>query len=315
MYSFTNRFSGPSLRERVLMMNSHRSGFSVWWRYGIWVLLMGAMAFACRHKQSRSEVVLNPTTLPATNPTRGLVVDLEDKQTWYRHMALFNNKFGTEVVVGKPVILQLKENRFVLPEDYKYSSAVYINGKEASVDALQKLSPDYVSELFVIHQWENFAEADQEAKPYQIMIQTSSQRIPNNDRREQFFSLLRAAAISQNPLGETRSFNMNQLLEATFFHNKNALVERTKNEHLSLYDEYAKSVDVFINNLPATPADVKTIHVREVARLYAKERPYLEWLRPDNPLSRFVLNIHTSPKRAKRDSTYYVFSPFYTGDF
>ncbi|GAB2604928.1 hypothetical protein [Spirosoma areae] len=58
---------------------------------------------------------------------------------------------------------------------------------------------------------------------------------------------------------------MNQLLEATFFHNKNALVERTENEHLSIYKDYAKTVDVFINNLPATPADVRTIYVREVA--------------------------------------------------
>ena len=151
--------------------------------------------------------------------------------------------------------------------------------------------------------------------PTNIFIETSQKPVPFDGQRKQFFTLLQAAAISKYPLGESFSFNMNQVLEATFFHNKNALVERTKNEHLSVYDDYANAVEIEINHLPATLADVKTIHVREVARLYTKERPYIEWFRTDNPLPRFKLSIETSPKRAKRDSSYYVFSPFYTGDF
>ncbi|SOD88299.1 hypothetical protein [Spirosoma fluviale] len=319
MYSFTNQFSGPTLRQRVGMINSQPSGPWAWWRYALWIVLMGGMILACQHKV-REQVhipgqALSKKTLAATSPTRALVVELEDKKTWYRHLALFQTKIGTEVVRSQPIILQLKDDRFLLPDDYKYESAIYIDGQEASVEALEKLSPEFVSELFIMHQWENMAYADNQAKPYQILIQTSPSPVVFNVYRKQFFTLLQAAALSKHPLGETFSFNMNQLLEATFFHNKNALVERTKDEHLRIYDEYKTTVEVFINNLPVTPADVKTVHVREVARLYTKERPYYEWFRADSPSPRFELHIETTPKRAKRDSSYYVFSPFYTGDF
>lgn len=280
---------------------------------------MGTMALACRHEQNTSDYVphraFNPNALPATSPTRARVADLESRGTWYRHLALFDSKFSTKSVQSMPVVLHLKGDQFTLPDEYQYESAVYINGIEVPAETLETLSTEFVSELFVMHQWENMANADTEAKPYQILIQTSSQAVRFNGKRKQFFTLLQAAALSKYPLGESFSFNMNQLLEATFFHNKNALVERTKNEHLRIYDDYAGTVDVSINNLPATPADVKTIHVREVARLYTKERPYIEWFRADNPAPRFELHILTAPKRAKRDSSYYVFSPFYSGDF
>ncbi|MCX6214814.1 hypothetical protein [Spirosoma sp.] len=319
MYSFTNQFSGPTLHQRVGMINSRRSGPWAWWRYALWVVLMGCIVLACQHEVREHVYIPGETrkskTLAATSPTRARVVELEDKKTWYRHLALFENKIGTAVVRSKPIILCLKADHFVLPDDYKYESAIYIDGEEASVEDLEKLSPEFVSELFVMHQWENMPDADKQAKPYQILIQTSSRPVIFNERRKQFFTLLQAAALSKHPLGETFSFNMNQLLEATFFHDKNALVERTKNEHLRIYDECTGTTEVFINNLPATPADVKTVHVREVARLYTKERPYDEWFRADYPSPRFELHIETTPKRAKRDTSHYVFSPFYTGDF
>lgn len=256
-----------------------------------------------------------PNSLPATSPTRAQVVDLEAKGTWYRHLALYNKKHRTEITEGDPVVIQLKSNQFFIPDDYRYESALYINGKAASPEALQQLTPELVSELFVMHQWENLAGIDTEAKPYQIMIQTSAQPVRFNWQRKRFFTLLQAAAISKHPFGDSYSFSMNQLLEATFFHNKNALVERTKDEHLKVYDEFRNSIDIRINNLPATPADVATVHVREVARLYTKELPYNLWFRATDAQPRFELHIQTTPKRAKRDSSYYVFSPFYTGDF
>ncbi|GAB2529607.1 hypothetical protein [Spirosoma aerophilum] len=319
MYSFTNRFSGPSLRQRVGMINSQPSGALAWWRYALWVFLMAIVVLACQHETRKSIHIpggdWDGNGLPATSLTRAGVLDLEERGTWYRHLALYAEKSGTEVVQSKPIILQIKGDHFIVPEDYKYESAVYVDGEEVPVDSLSKLAPEFVSELFVMHQWENMADVDTKAKSYQIFIQTSPKPVLFNEKRKQFFTLLQAAAISKHPLGETFSFNMNQLLEATFFRNKDALVERTKDEHLNVYDDYANSVEVSINNLPATVADVKTIHVREVGRLYTQERPYTDWFRADDPLPRFRLNIETAPKRAKRDSSYYVFSPFYTGDF
>ena len=61
----------------------------------------------------------------------------------------------------------------MLPDDYKYESAIYIDGKEVPIETLAKLSPEFISELFVMHQWENMANVDKQAKPYQIFIETS----------------------------------------------------------------------------------------------------------------------------------------------
>ncbi|GAB3555744.1 M56 family metallopeptidase [Spirosoma fluminis] len=311
-------FGRSNLRQRISMMNRRRSHGWAYARYGLWAVVIGLMVLACRHTDNNLRLVdqvPKPNALPATTPTRALVVGLEDKGAWYCQMALFEIKHQVHIIQYKPILLHVKGDRLIVPDDYTYSVAVYINGKKASPESLTLLSPEFVKELFVMHQWEHESTIDTQAKPYQIFIQTNPKAITFDPRRRQFFTLLQAAAISRHPFGETSSFNMNQLLEATFFHNPDALVERTKNEHLKVYDEFSKDTDIFINNLPATPADVLTVHVREVAHLYTRERPYTDWFRADHPLRRFELHIQTAPKRAKRDSSYYVFSPFYTGDF
>ncbi|MDB5241944.1 MAG: hypothetical protein JWP57_2569 [Spirosoma sp.] len=311
----TNHFSQSLLRERVGMMNREQSGYSALGRYVVWTMAVGMMMVACKHGNSDDKQALTLNTLPANSPTRALVVELEDKNTWYRHFALYKTRFGTRTIISDPAILCIKGNQLAILDDHQYESAVYINGKETSVESLSQIAPENVRELFVMHQWDDRPNIDRKTKPYQILIQTSATPLRFDRKRRQFFTFLQAAAISQHPRGETYMFTMNSLLEATFFHNKNALVERTKNEHLKLYDEFKDNVDIFINELPATVADVETVHVREVARLYTKERPYTDWFRAKNPQSRFELHIQTAPKRAKRDSTYYVFSPFYSGDF
>lgn len=168
MYSFTNRFSGPSLRQRVGMINSQPSGPMAWWRYAVWLLLIGTAILACQHERNQtlslSHQAFSSKGLPAISPARAMVADLEEKGTWYRHMALYRNKFSTQIIESRPVILQLKQDQFVLPDDYKYESALYIDGKEVPVDELAKLSPEFVRELFVMHQWENMANVDKQAK-------------------------------------------------------------------------------------------------------------------------------------------------------
>lgn len=317
MYSFTNQFSGPLLRQRIGMMNRHRSG---WGRYVLWSIVVSAGVLACRHKSGVGDFGAGQASrikaLPATNPTRGRVVELEDDGSWYRHLALYRGRSDRlPVQTSDPYVVQIKNNRLVIGEDYQYETDLYINGKAAPVESLSRVAPEFTDELFVLHQWENQPDRNTQAKPYQVLVQTSPKLVPISPKRKHLFTLLQAAALSKHPRGESYMFTMNSLLEATFFRNKNALVERTKNEHLKLYDEFRNDVDVFINELPATTADVETVHVREVARLYTKERPYTDWFRAGNPRHRFELHIQTTPKRAKRDSSYYVFSPFYTGDF
>ncbi|GAB2604921.1 hypothetical protein GCM10027190_60530 [Spirosoma areae] len=67
---------------------------------------------------------------------------------------------------------------------------MFINGKEVAAEALEKLSPELVSELFVMHQWENLVNTDTQAKPYQVVIQNSPQPIRFTEKRKLFFTLL-----------------------------------------------------------------------------------------------------------------------------
>ena len=312
--ALTNHFSHSSLRYRIGMINRPRSGYVDYGRYILWGTLVGGMVFACQHREP-NDATTKPHALAATSPTRALVVALEDKRNWYMHLALYQTRLGTQMVQSEPFILQVANNKLAIDSDHLYESALFIDGKEAPIESLARLAPEYISEVFVMHKWEHQPDVDPKSKPYQILLQTSPTPVKFTSERGSFFTLLQAAAISRHPGGESFMFTMNSLLEATFFHNKNALVERTKNEHLKVYDEFKDNVDVYINRLPATVADVETIHVREVARVYVKERPYTDWFRTNSSVKRFVLLIHTAPKRAKRDSTYYVFSPFYSGDF
>ncbi len=313
-----NTFSGSGLKQRIGMMNRQRSGPSVWARYVLWAGMLGLMAMACRHRQDEKLVnntAISDKRLPATSPTRARVVALEDSGPWYQHLALYQTRSGPRLSTSEPVILTIKKDRFAIADDYLFAVTVYLNGKETPAASLKQLAPEFVREVFVMHQWDNQPNVNTTLKPYQVLIQTSPEPLPFNGPRKQFFTLLQAASLSQHPHGDSHMFTMNSLLEATFFHNKTALVERSPNEHLKLYDEFSDNTAIFINRIPATAADVETIHVREVARLYTLERPYTDWFRARKPLSRFELHINTAPKRAKRDSTYYVFSPFYSGDF
>ncbi len=313
-----NTFSSSELKQRIGMMNRRGSGPSVWARYVLWAGMLGLMGLACRHKQDEQfskNLTVNDKRLSATSPTRARVVALEDSGPWYQHLALYQTRSGTRLATSEPVVLTLKGNRFAIADGYTFAVAVYLDGKETPATSLSQIAPEFVREVFVMHQWDDQPGINTILKPYQILIQTSPKPLQFSGHRKQFFTLLQAASLSQHPHGDSHMSTMNSLLEATFFHNKNALVERSPNEHLKLYDEFTDNTVIFINRIPATAADVRTIHVREVARLHTRERPYTDWFRADNPFPRFELHIQTAPKRAKRDSTYYVFSPFYSGDF
>ena len=274
---------------------------------------------ACQNRQETTyedELTLRTSNdLPATSPTRAMAAEFNDQKGWYQQMTLLHSRHGWEATQGEPVLLHLAKDRFMLSPDHGFDTEIFVNARLIDTTQLKAIRPEQVRELFVMHRSENQVTTDGAVKPYQILIETQPTTVPPHPVRDRFFTFLRAAALSAHPLGNSHAFSMNQLLEATFFHNKNALVERTRQEHLRLYDEFRNQTEIYINNLPATPSDVESIHVREVARVYTQERPFYNWMRTDTVIPRFVLSIKTEPKRARRDSSYYVFSPFYTGDF
>ena len=320
--TFTNQFGGTNLRQRVGMMNGQRSGVFAWWRYSVWVLLMGAMALSCRHEQT---AVYNPVPFPVTNATRRLAAELEQpKMPWFRQASLLSSEQKI-MVNGRlvsmmplspyPTILCLRNNHLALKVPDGQQAKVFINGSTASANALSALTFEEVNDLFVYQKWEDQPGADTVSEAYRVFVGSTHKEAELTPTRTKWKQFLLANAISDHPGGHSSTFSMNKLLEATFFHNKLAFVERTKDNHLRLYDDYAQDIKLYINGLPVDEKQLNGVHVREVDKLYTRERSFEEWMDSSNRLPRYVLNIQTAPKRAKRDSSYYVFSPFYSGDF
>ncbi len=328
MYSFTNRFSGPSLRQRIGMINGRRSGALAWWRYVAWVLLMGGMAFACRHKNVDYEGTvhkLSNAPFPTSNATRVLAAELEmAANVWFRQSTLLpldknivikDRQVSIRPVSSYPEILSLRNNHLALKLPDGKRANVFINGQPSTATALSELTFEQVEDLFVYQKWDDATGADKFPEMYRVFISTTHKTPKLNRLRENWKQYLLANAVSDYPLGKSSAFSMNTLLEATFFNNKLTFVKRTKKDYLQLYDEYASDIDLYINGLPVTSKDIESVHVREVDKLYTRERPFGEWTDGPNQQHRFTLFIQTAPKRANRDSTYYVFSPFYSGDF
>lgn len=316
-YSFTNQFESGGLKTRILMMNQARSD-EAWWRYALlWVTTVLVM-MACQNWQKTDELeVAGRRGFPLSNPTRVLVDKIETGGAWGRlltyHQRKSKNKSESVLEYAEPFIIGLKDNLLTLADSYKSQTRVYINGKEASAALLAQLPVNLIEEFFVLHQFEGMDTYDE--KPYCVLIQISDQPIAMLPGRQQLIDMLQAAAISDHPLGVAHTYSMNKVLEATFFGYKDVFVKRTKNQHLKLQDEFLKDITVYINGISVDTKEVETVHVREVDKLYTSERPYTKWMRTGKRESRYVLFIKTAPKRARRDSSYYVFSPFYSGDF
>ncbi|QHV98102.1 M56 family metallopeptidase [Spirosoma endbachense] len=325
---FTNQFSGPTLRQRIAMINRERSyPVNFWGRYMIWGALLASMALACRHIQPEDDSLSTKprAPFPLTNATRIAAAELhKPDMPWFRQSSLLADEVSkplnrrprlSRLLINYPEALCLRNNHLALKTQNGEQVKVFINGQEASAQSLSALTFDEVNDLLIYRKWDDVQGVNKFPETYRIFISTTHKTIANDPIREKWKQFLEAAAVSDNPLGVSNTFSMNKLLEATFFSNKLAFVKRTKDDHLTLYDEYKTDIEAYINGISVRPKEIESVHVREVDRLYARERSFEEWTDGPNRQARFILYIQTTPKRARRDSSYYVFSPFYTGDF
>ncbi len=315
-----NSFGSSGLKQRIGMMNRRGSGPSVWARYVLWAGMLGLMGLACRHKQPQDDELLafdrSRVTFRPVNATRVLANEIEQEIAWFRQSSMANPPKQSRIISGRkvsiffinnyPRILCLRQGKLALKNIDMSSVKLFVNGQETDASLLATLLFDSVSDLFIYEKQPNVPGANATHETYRILIGTTHQSPPADSLHHDWEQYMTANAVSDEPGGSSHTFSMNKLLEATFFHDKKAFVGRTKNEHLVLLDDYEENIDLYINGLAATPKDIKSVHIREVDRLYTRERPYKEWTRETEPLKRFVLYIETAPKRAKRDSTYFT---------
>jgi|GEM_PF-1217661 len=321
----TNSFGTVGLlRRRFARMSQDQASQGGLWRYGLVTILLVLITWACsKPEETSAEGYVSSrkpvTRLPPTNPSRQLLHRWSDDDLWV-HQQLIRTRQGYEYVYHDFSSLYLiAQNGRLGLKNPPESLSLWIDGVPKPLSEIPKLSLDQVDEVFLVVGWK------QEAY-HRMLIQTrvAPSSPPLSDKgRQDYFRVLEALAVTDHPGGRANTFSMNGLLEATFFERKDALVKRTRKQHLALYEEVKDAITVFIDGMEVQPDAVEQLHIREVKTLYANERPIEAWVpdlnpnqRPgDPPLTRYVLYIEREPKRAVRDSSYYVFSPFYSGDF
>ncbi|GAB4030591.1 hypothetical protein GCM10028809_24070 [Spirosoma gilvum] len=288
------------------------------------------MGFACKHKVEdytetyKGDIIKGlKAPFPVTNATRLLAAELEEKGLpWFRQsglsvpdqrMIVNGRRITSSALFNYPDILCLRDGHLALKPINSQQVKVFVNGRQ--FQTLPAISFEEINDMLIYQKLEDAPGADKYPELYRVFISTTHKTPTVDMSRLKWKQFLVANAVSDYPLGKSSTFSMNQLLEATFFSNKLAFVTRTKNEHLKIYDEFAADIDLYINGLSVKPSAIEEVHVREVDKLYTRERSFEEWADGPNRQHRFTMYIQTTPKRAKRDSTYYVFSPFYTGDF
>jgi beta-lactamase regulating signal transducer with metallopeptidase domain len=319
--SLTNRFGESGVASRVRMMLRPRSNAWVWLRYGVLagVLALVMLVLSCGQGDDRLAFKASASLqkqlrgVQPKSPSFVILDELCKQEGWYIDV-VYSPTFRTlPVSYGQDAVIGLKDNHLVLLEDQQFDTVVYVDGKETPSENLSRIQSEFIEALFLVRQ--NDYAPNPDDKPIRVVIETSRHPQMPTPGAQHYLAYLQAATMTKRPLGTNRTFSMNEVLEATFFHRKDVLVERTPNDHLKLYDEFAQNTDVLINSIPVSPDDVKTVHIREVQKIYTIERSFALWFRPNSPSKRFAINIETSPHRAQRDSSYYVFSPFYSGDF
>ncbi|SFD14719.1 hypothetical protein [Spirosoma endophyticum] len=234
---------------------------------------MSGMTFACRHKQSDHPEIatFSVSAFASINATRALAAELDKPEMpWFRASAFLKEqnqvdtvRFQNRIIIRSnsatahyPKILCLRNNHLGLKLPDGQQAKLFINGEKEPVQSLSALTFNEVNDLLVYQKWEDLAEASAYPESHRVFVSTTHKTPAKNPVRTRWEQYLRANAVSDHPLGQTSTFSMNKLLEATFFQNKLAFIERTKEDYLKLYDEYSTDIDLYINGLPV---DAKSI--------------------------------------------------------
>lgn len=139
--------------------------------------------------------------------------------------------------------------------------------------------------------------------------------LPEEYKNKTFGELLERISLDTTLRSRAYSMDMNRLLEVSFMKYRQFMLQVTDDYHLDLLPEYRQAT-IKIDGKSATLAQLRAIHIRQLKQAYVHQKDELSRIfGPDPYALKYDVDITLEPKRAKRDSSYYVFSPFYQGDF
>jgi len=340
-FAFTNRFGGPHfnkslLHRRITMMN-RRSSWRSWWRYGA-VGMALFFTVMCRTVSKESKEAI-PEDSDKVGDTRYLVskngklygvitpyATDKDIQEIGKILAKYQVPFSLLGVERdeKGRIVHIKD---VVLGEYG-SEAMKVVKNQSNFGSLKKAFFDFCYDPEFgcypnIHP-DEFPNILEKTLLQEGVISIGSSRsirkhLSYGSSLKERGGRGKITLIPESEMEYTWTGSMNQLMEASFFKRKKAMLYVRPDHHLDLYDEYKKSVTVFVDRQEVTLEELKNVHIRQVAKVYAHKRHTEQTLsgvsnRPSKETD-YVIWIDRAPNRIKRDSTIHVVSPFYTGDF
>ena len=337
-FSFTNHFNQSLLKSRIEMMNresSWRSG----WRYGLVAVVLLITAVGLRILTKPPEVPPKVWTQELPFGTHYLVEKngklygvitpyVTDSDIEAIRKALADRKVPFRLVgVERDDEGRIVEIKDVVMGDYGSEAMKIIRKREKSLFFVRpqmaffdfcydpefgcypNIHPDdYPNALSQLLSQEGFYTNGSSLK--KILAKNAFKKQTRSDTLRK---------LPQNEMESTWTGSMNQLLEASFFKRKRAMLYVRPDKHLDLYDEYKKSVTIFVDRKQVTLKELREVHIRQVAIVYAHKRRakerMLQTLNRNEADTDYVIWIDRAPNRMKRDSSNYVVSPFYTGAF
>jgi hypothetical protein len=340
-FTFTNRFGGPHfnqslLKSRIAMMN-RQSSWQSGWRYATVAVVLLITAVGLRMLTKPQEVT--PKVWSQDNPfgTRYLVEKngklygvitpyATDKDIEAIRKTLMERKVPFQLVgVQRDDEGRIVEIKDVVMGDYG-SEAIKVIRRRKKMGRFQKAFFDFCYDPEFgcypnIHPKE-FPNSLSQTLLLEGVVSNGSigkQFIYDPLLKDKMNGVKRGRNLARAEMEETWTGNMNQLLEASFFKRKGVMLYVRPDKHLDLYDEYKKSVTIFVDRKQATLKELREVHIRQVAIVYAHKRRTKESMlgisNRNGDDTDYVVWIDRAPNRMKRDSSIHIVSPFYTGDF
>jgi ribosomal protein L9 len=335
-FAFTNNFNKSLLYSRITMMN-RQSSWRSWWRYGAVGMVLFFTVMCQKISKESKEVIPvedgsvkignTPYLVSKNGKLYGVITpntidkDIQEIGTQLAKYQVPFHLFGVQRD-EKGRIVQIKD---VVLGEYG-SEAMKVVKRRSNFGTLKKAFFDFCYDPEFgcypnIHPDEFPSSLSKTLLQEGVVSYGSSQSIKKwlSNRSSLTQRRGKVTLTPESEMESTWTGSMNQLLEASFFKRKQAMLYVRPDHHLDLYDEYKKSVTVFVDRKEVTLEELKTVHIRQVAIVYAHERSKAQTMpglsnHQANDTD-YIVWIDRAPNRMKRDSTIHIVSPFYTGDF
>ena len=321
-FSFTNHFNKSLLNIRITMMN-RQSSWRSWWRYGAFGMALLFTVMCQNISKEPEEAIPVEVDSGRVGDTRYLVskngklygvitpyATDKDIQEMGKILSKYRVPFHLFGVQRdeKGRIVQIKD---VVLGDCG-SEAMKVVKKQKNLGNLKKAFFDFCYDP-EFGCYPNIHPKEFPNSLSQTLLQEGV--VSNGSIGKQLFyepllkdkmnGIKRGRNLIMSEMEYTWTGSMNQLMEASFFKGKKAILYVRPDHHLDLYDEYKKSVTVFLDRKQVTLKELREVHVRQVAVVYAHKRSREQKMlgvssRQSNETD-YVVWIDRAPNRMKRE--------------